>query len=70
MMYREPTKEEKEAMLEQQRAMMIENFRQMVAQQCATAMCVKLDDEHIDAVHVARRAKKIADALVIEMFEK
>lgn len=65
---KEPNEQQQRLWEMQHRMAMIEAFRQGVATSCATAMCVKLDDEHINAVDVARRAKKIADALTREFF--
>lgn len=66
--YWETTPEEKALWQEQQRVAMIENYRQSIALQCAVAMSIKLADEQIPSVDVARRAKRIADALCREMF--
>lgn len=56
-----------DAVAEQYRIQMIENYRQSVALQVMVAQAVKADED-TNFSHLAKRAKRAADELVKEMF--
>jgi len=58
------------ALQEQQRAFMIENYRQTAVLQASTALMVQAarEEKPLDPVAIARAAKRVADAIVNEVF--